>query len=198
MLGSKAPTHRLKFSKSIRYLVLFFTCVSWSTIVYAQESTTIDSLLNQLEKAESRASRIPTLLKLSNIYSGRNPTKSAEYAKQILLDSVVCTNDQLTRAYHSLGYAYFDQNILDTALVQFENALRFSKKLEDKTLELRIGISLSDCNRYYGNFNAAFEHAFEALRIADAADDYTQLGNLNNKIGELYREQTETDKAVCF
>ncbi|MCE7993700.1 MAG: response regulator [Roseivirga sp.] len=140
--------------------------------------------------------RTAILLELSNWLSGKDPAKSRGYAKQVLEEGATATDEDRTWAYRLSGESYYDENKNDSALSEFQRARKYSRLLEMTDETLGIATRISDTQRNLGNIEAAFEVAFEALSLADSVGNHARIGSLHSRIGELYREQNETDKAI--
>ncbi len=155
-----------------------------------------DSLVAKLKATSNVEQRITLALELSNAYSGKDPEQSKHYAMMVLADSIKSVNDQVIQAYSLLGWVYYDLYEYDSSIIALRSALDYANKQTDKNKVLGLYGRVSDCYRRLGNFNQAFSTAFEGLELAEKKKAYRYIGVLNGKIGELYREQYETDKAI--
>ncbi len=195
MLVQKMDLSIYQLSLGLKGLVFLAFLGLISFKVEAQQQRA-DSLKEVLENTKSVPARLNVLLELSRTHSRIDPQASQQFAQQILSDSTVSTQHQKAMAYYFLGLSYMSLNEYDSALIELNKAWRRAQNIDDQTDRIQIAKSLSDCQRALGNFNAAFEVAFEGLHITEETRNYRESGALNNKIGELYREQYETEKAI--
>jgi len=164
--------------------------------VQAQNMHAADSLRKELQIATTDSAKIALRVKLSFAHSAKDPEKSKFYARRVIADSIDCTANQLTDVYRYLGYAYLDLNQYDSALISFKQGLRFSREIDNLPIWISTARLIASCHRAMGDVKEAFEIAFKALHLADSIQDNVQKGHLNNQIGELYREQVETEQAI--
>lgn len=165
--------------------------------LYAQPKS-IDSLKAELKRADSDSARLTLQVLLSYAYSGKDPAKSIFYARQVIADSAKASANYVTDVFRYKGYAHLDQNQYDSALISFRHAQRFVMRIGNTQVWLSNAQLISNCHRNMGNMTDAFKTAFKALRVADSIQDYRQMAQLNNQIGELYRNQNEAGKAIKY
>ncbi len=195
MITRISPIHQ---SWVYPHFLNFFLLIFCYSYLYSQNLSKTDSLIQRLEKVKDDSLRIEILIELSSNYSGNDPGKSKFYAEQILMDSAISNHAQISRAYFYLGYCYYDWSKSDSALIQFEKAYRYAEMSNETRRMLQIAIPISDCNKALGNYKASFNVAFDALRLADSVKDNYRMGIFNGRIGELYRDQFETEKAIQY
>ncbi len=150
----------------------------------------------ELKKATTDSIRVGVLVALSRCYSGADPERSRSYARQALAIPSPTDPEQASKAHYFLALSYLDQDEYRKALTQFEACLKIAEGVGFLQYRIQALAEMSNCHGRLGTVEAAFNTAFEALRLADSIDNYALTGNLNNKIGELYRMQNDTDNAV--
>ena len=188
-------TATMKGKKCLLAWLLLLLCISG---LRGQDSAFIDSMLKGVIEARTDSIKVGFLLSISFAYSQKNPPESRRYALKVLNDTSICTLPQLNDAHRYLAYSYLDEYEYDSALIYFQKALVHSKRLNRKDIQISNLDEISNCYQRLGNYSDALNTAFKALSLAEAEEDHKQMASVNNRIGELYRLQNESEKAVVF
>jgi serine phosphatase RsbU (regulator of sigma subunit) len=87
----------------------------------------------------------------------------------------------------------------------YENAIKYAEQAKDIAAKLsnqkEVGNSfniIGDARWYEGNYVAAFNNYFEALRVFEKTGDKLDIANCNRNIGWIYINQQEYDKALDY
>lgn len=91
-------------------------------------------------------------------------------------------------------------------LCMYENAIKYAEQAKEIAVKLNnqkdVGNSfniIGDASWYKGNYVAAFNNYFRALRVFEKTGDKFEIANCNRNIGWIYLNQKEYDKALaCF
>ncbi len=193
-------THTLNRRDFVVHLRICCLSFWWFTgfYLFAEQNHKVDSLINQFSIESSDSSKINVLIELSSVLSGVDPEKSRDYAESALTDYENPTVSQLTRIHRYLGFYFWDGNTLDSAIQQFEKASQFALQLENSFESLRIATHLVDLHRQMGQYEQAFNIAFEALSLAEDQNQIPQAASISNRIGDMYRDQYQTDNAIIY
>lgn len=102
---------------------------------------------------------------------------------------------------NNIGHLYYEDVILDSALVYFERALRYYDYDKSKVPDLslirtytNIGVTLQEL----GDFDLAIDYYFKGLPLADRTNNRTFQSILNNNIGSALRHKKDNQNAKKY
>jgi len=106
--------------------------------------------------------------------------------------------DRTGPVYNNIGEAYFDMGELDTALVYFNKALEVNLKYGKKRSILISMSNIGNINLADKNYHDALSIYNEALSISESIPDNVHTAIINIKLGMLYNEIGNYNKAIHF
>jgi PAS domain S-box-containing protein len=183
--------------KKIGFLLII---IVWPFFIYADKTSVVDSLLNQIEKSSSLHEKVNLYNSLAKVYWYNRPSKTIEYGKKALEISKEIENDTLiinSRINIGIGYLYIAD--YENAMSQFVQSLSLSEKINHKS---GISNSLSNIAIIYdhiGNNVKAEAFYLKSIKInKEIKDDKGIIGGLNN-LGILYVKSNQLKKALdCY
>lgn len=119
--------------------------------------------------------------------------KKYETSAEMYLKYVTASHDDaenLPLAYYNLGYARFNDNRFEDAIINFENALDDSEKL-DKPVVADAYCRMADCFYFMSDFNTAIVNYDKAYKFYPLAGDYAlyqkamMKGNIRDLKGKI-------------
>ena len=183
------------YKKQIYLLIFMCCCTAISAI-----AGPVDSIMNQVSKFKDNP------LKQSEIYSrlsfmelGSNLPRSIEYAR-LSIDRAkeASNNNQLSRSYICLTYAYDNAGKIDDGLLAADSALLYANKAKEYSLQFRSELLIGSLSRRKANYNGAITHVISALKIAEANNNDTFKSNAYSTLGVLYTNLKDLDRAEQY
>jgi serine phosphatase RsbU (regulator of sigma subunit) len=146
-----------------------------------------DSLTTFSSKNEA-VKKVNELLELSELNKNRNPEKSVEFAEEALKIAQQIENYELQyKSEFSIGFANYNKNNFEDALIHFNNSLILSKKAklpEGEALSLnRIG----NTYQLMGQNEKALDKYTQAMTINKVIDNKQEIARTLTNIGSIYR-----------
>ena len=176
-------------------MLLFLPLFCGINLCYSQR---IDSIENILEsKNLGSEERIKWMNELSWEYIEINPLKAQVLARETIELALKENNQpQLLIAYNSLGRAFYNRNILDSAKSVLEKAISLNKGSD-----LMIGGILQELGNVeadLGNYEIAMNYYFRALEEFEKRGDLSKIGATLSNIGALYTNLDNYDKMLEY
>lgn len=158
----------------------------------------IDSLENQLLIAEEDTVKLRLYDQLSYSYQEIDPIVSRHYAlKGKELSEKIRNIDYRFESTLRLMQSYIYQTFYDSALMYGLEAEEIATQLGvEKTVAIQS--ELADLYRLTSQYDKAFKKKFRLLKIADSIEDQMNVAGIYLDLGELYRDQNETDNAIEY
>lgn len=179
------------------YLILMLFIVNFT---FAQTSFTseLDSIYN-LSKSKNAKDRSRFLLEKADFYSNTNNRLSYLLIKTALKEALKSNNDTLiSQSYNSLGNAFQQETLLDSALIYHKKALNYRNKIAD---QIAIADSYNNIGIVYdakGIFKNALKNYFKALKIYETNNNEDKTAMTLVNIGIVYKTQKEYKKAFYY
>lgn len=184
-------------------LKLFFKCFLWllipSSILHAQNSRLVDSLLNTIPSSYKDSTRINEIIGLANNYYLNNPIITKKLTDIVLEESIAIDYKLGTAdAYNMYGILYLNNSNYDSALIELSKA---------KTLYLLLNNQLGIVNTYnnialvysdLGKYSDAILNYFQALKAIESFNNESLATIINVNLGKLYIELNIYDEAEKF
>ena len=179
------------------FIILILFIVNFT---FAQTSFTSDlDSIYKLSKGKTPKQRTLFLLEKADFYSTTNNSITHLLIKEALKEALKSNNDTLiSQSYNSLGNAFQQETLLDSALIYHKKALSYRTRISDK---IGIADSYNNIGIVYdakGRFKSALQYYFKALKIYETNnnDDKTAMTLVN--IGIVYKTQKEYKKAFYY
>jgi signal transduction histidine kinase len=172
------------FSRMKFILILFFWFY-FSLHLVAQVK--ISELLVQLKQEKSDTSYIKTLNSLAQAYLFIKPDSSQYFAQQgFELAQKINYPLGKTLTINSLGNVYRLRGDFTTAAGYFNQTLKLSKDLKNRSLEATAYHNLAIVNVQQGNYPKSLEFNLQALQIREETKDLRGVSMSLNNISILY------------
>ena len=101
-----------------------------------------------------------------------------------ILDTETADSNRM-KVYRRIGNYYVDNNPAK-AIVYFENAIKFSEKLNDKLAWANNYYSIAYCYRATGNYDKSVEYYLKSVRLYESLKDNRRLANAFMSIAVVY------------
>jgi adenylate cyclase len=164
---------------------------------FSQDEHLIDSLQTISKTAKQDTIKANILYELSKIYSGNNPDKAMDYAKQALeLSEKLGYKKEIGNAYNSMGVMSRNKGDYPLALEFLNKALLICQDISDKSgtafSNLYIGITYFE----QGKYPEALKSYFTSLRMYEEIKDEKGIADSYNCIGIIYYNQHNFPEAL--
>ena len=174
-------------------LITIFVCKD----SYAQSEP--DTLLNKLNNLSNDSARVIALLETGESIEATTPSKSFTYYQQALTLSKKIENDRcILSSMHDIGVCYIELNKLDSAIITFELAIPFAKKLNDTVRIARILANIGNVYLHKKDRLKGIDYYLQCIRLWETASDQKWLPIVYANINGLLNEQQEYYKALEY
>lgn len=184
------------FIKKTGILIILLFCYF---LVNSQISL-IDSLLIELNKAESDSVKVDILIDIS-----------VSLASQALIDSsIFYDNEALNlsnrnnytfgkiQANYSLGIKYYYKSYLNISEKYFQKSLKFSENINDTSSMISAYNGLGVINDSKANYSIALDYYFKALKLSEINTNKTETNFIYNNIGLIYLSNKDYENAEKY
>jgi len=114
--------------------------------------------------------------------------KSVEFSEKALeIAQKIDNYEYLYRAEFSLGFAHYNQNNFEKALLYFGNSLKYSRLTENAEGEAAALNRLGNTYQLMGKFDKALELYKEAMQINRTLNDKYEIARTLTNLGSIYR-----------
>lgn len=97
-----------------------------------------------------------------------------------------------------IASSYFNLNILDSAILNINNAIKINKETNDLKRLAVCYNTLGGIHWSSGNYAKAIETFYETLRIKEQQQDTIGMANVSNNIGIVFETQNNTQQAIAL
>ena len=180
------------------WLLLFLFFVTLNT--YAQ----VDSLINELKRAEHDTDKITLMLVIARQQLSGNMKEAQDYTEQAL--AIAKTNNYRNRqddAYDMLGIICTIKGDYDQALKNYAVAIQINKELNNQIGLAKTYGNLCALYQYKGDIEKAMKAQTESLKISEqlgnkreTATSLNNLGNINSNLGNFERAKENYLRAI--
>jgi signal transduction histidine kinase len=144
-------------------------------------------------------SRIRVLIKLSTAYRQSDFDKSLMYAQTALTESEKAKSDYfIGHAGVTLGNVMMNKSKYDTAIIIYNNAIKYLEKSGNKKGNADAFNNISYANYFKANYVVALEYALKSLAIREQLKDTFGVIGSNTNIANIYYVQKEYKKALDY
>lgn len=182
-------------------VLLFISLALLPPALYGQEKKDkayIDSLLQELPKAQNDTNKVKLLGMLSFAYSTADPGEGLKYAHAAEeLSAALEWKKGLASSYAELGINYAAKSDNTKAIYYDLKALELYKELDDRNSEAAMFANISLVYTAQSNYSKALDYAFRALRKDGHIDRATEAIILEN-IGTIYLEQKNYPQTIEY
>lgn len=167
-------------------LVLFLTvCLGWLSV--NGQSTTVDSLKQELKTAKELQLQLHLLGLISEKLLEANPDSALVYAeKKLTLAKRAGNNLDLSRALSVKGNAIARNGHDSLAIVLFQEALSLNITDEELRLKSRLNKDIGRAYYHLAQYDKAVEAFFNALTFLESDSLKTERASVLNSIGNVF------------
>lgn len=177
--------------KSLLFLFIFY----YPVIFFGQNPIT-DSLKKIASRVE-KDSAAKLYVKVANIFTGVNSDSVRIYASiadKMASENSVVKGDVLVQ----FGNSYHMENKLDTAIIYFEKALVYFKKIKNEKGIGKVYQSFGLVKRTLGDISGSIEDNKKALEIYKKMNWTLGVVNIYNNISSAYNSLNNRTEAIKF
>lgn len=190
-------TKRGCLKKAASFCLLFFC---FTLLPYSLAFATADSLEQSLLTTKADTNKIRLLNKLGMKYYENNAAKSLSYSYQaIALSKSLDFPAGLADAYNNIGIAYDIMGKYDSALLNYDEALRIVKeKTNNKRTTANIinNIGLVHWNK--GEFDSALNYYLQSLKLFEETNNKKGQANTLSNIGLIYYDLKKFEQSLSY
>lgn len=159
----------------------------------------LDSLQNELSKAQSDTAKIKLLDALSYAYANVDADKGLAYAQQAeTLSTKTDWKKGIASAYANYGVNYLTKCDYKNALDYNLKALKAYSEAGNKHALGGVLANLSLLYLRQGDYVKALENGFQALDLLEASNDNKTIAVVQENIGTIYLEQKNFSKTLYY
>lgn len=174
--------------------------ISVSFSLYGQKGkAAMDSLLNELSRAQEDTNKVNLLGKLSFSYSAIDPDEGLRYGfRSKELSEKLGWNKGLASSYAGLGVNYAAKSEHAQAIHCYQKALKLYEELGDGNSIAAIFANSSLVYKAQGDYPKALDFAFKALQSKNGHIDRRTEAIILENIGTIYLEQKDYSKTIKY
>jgi tetratricopeptide (TPR) repeat protein len=191
---------------------LLASCLFFCTLLSFAQQHSVDSLQALINKDKNDTLKIQHMDYLGYEYiklqkfdlAYKKLQESASLAQQLLKEHSQkdLTQKTLTRglasAHHFIGMQFYYQAQYDSAIFNFEMALKLNTEIGNKKGMNKANLNLGAIYYYYGNYDKALVYFIGSLKLSDALGDKETEAGANGNIGAIYMAQLNNKKALYY
>ena len=160
---------------------------------------TLDSLQNELLKAQSDTTKIKLLDALSFAYSNINADKGLAYAQKTeKLSQKIGWKKGIASAYADYGVNYMSKCDHKKAIHYNLKALKIYNEIGNKHAQGGVLANISLLYLRQSDYVKALENSFKALNILEESNDNKIIALVQENIGTIYLEQKKFSKTLFY
>ncbi len=166
-----------------------------SAIFYLEEAKNIYKMLNNFGKEAELLEKIG-----SCYYSGKADFATAMkyYLKSLKRRELLGDTLGLAYLYNNIGNIYYKQNMREEARKNYEEALFYARKTNDKKILAIILNNLGSEYAYIKDYNKALDYYFQALELKKQTGNPISLAITYGSIGSIYKYKKDYEKAIKY
>lgn len=184
----------MKMKLKIAHIICWFLVLSQSAI----SKSFTDSLELELKNATD-TNKINILNKLSTAYADNNGDKALEYAQlAIELSKPLKFDMGIIQAYNNIGIVFDVTGKYDSALINYNNSLVISKKINHKRL---MANTLNNIGLVYwnkGELDLALNYYLQSLKLFEKIESKKGQANTLSNIGLIYTDFKKYNEALEY
>jgi tetratricopeptide (TPR) repeat protein len=180
------------------FIITFFVMNQLSAQLQGQDR--VDSLLQQLPKANEDTNKVKLLVDLSHTYYSINPDEGLKYGKQgLALAEKLDWKKGMANACRTIAGNYgYGKSDYPAALKYSSQALQLFRETGDKTGTARILGDMGVVYWYQSNYPEALKYYFDALRLNEELGNKGDIAATLCNIGIVYNSQQDYHKALEY
>jgi tetratricopeptide (TPR) repeat protein len=185
--------------KIIHSIIILFVLGNLLQSSFAQNASTIDSLLKAIYVTTDSIAKIEALLKLSVELEGSSPDQALLYAQRAnILSEKIDSEIWKVRSKLRIGACYLTMNDFKSALKYTEEA---KEDAENQKLIKETAVSLGNLAIIFGavgDYAKSSEYDFQSLKLFEQIGDKNQIGVALGNIGADFLTQGNYEKGLEY
>lgn len=183
----------------MRYFFITIIIILFSSSVYSDEGTKIDSLEKEFSLARTDSQRISALVNLSYAWESTNTEKSFDYARRALSLALKIKHIKgQVNSYSQLGNYYMLSGQYDKALKALVLAQKLVEDHNDKRAAITIYINIGNVFAYQGNWEVCLMYFKKALNLAKELKFNPGIATATNNIAGYYFNTQRLDSCRYY
>jgi tetratricopeptide (TPR) repeat protein len=163
------------------------------------QSRKTDSLKARLNEDLHDSARASILTRLGKITAARDLAAGVSYLKQaVSLYTELDDAGNLARVYNTLGAAYTNHALDDSALQAYSTSYRFAVAAQDTHAMSQTLLNTGTCYFMINSYNNALDYLLRGLRLAERINSERDLLKAYGMIGNVYKEQGKYKEALFY
>jgi serine phosphatase RsbU (regulator of sigma subunit)/Tfp pilus assembly protein PilF len=182
---------------------LFWSLLILPNILFCQNQSEIETLLNQAKESESsgdisQAANLFGKIAFKLWETGQNEQALENFKKAIELNKKLNNQNALQVIYNNIGMIYTDIEQFDKALDYFQKSLEIKKKTGQKNEICSQLINISSALSNLGKYQEANKKLEEALSMALELKDLKLASSCYGSLAENYKKIGNTEKSFEY
>ncbi|MEM9337744.1 MAG: ATP-binding protein [Bacteroidota bacterium] len=174
------------FTQPIRVTFLFISLFSLIASTFSQQSSRLDSLLQELEKQEPDTNRLQTLIETGIIYMHNGSSKATEFAREALdLSTELSYPKGMGDGNQLLGHIYQGTQP-DSALFHYLEAVEHYQMSGHIRRSIDMCYFIANMYTDMSNFEQAKKYHDQGFELAEKLKDPLFLMRVRNGLGVYY------------
>ncbi|MCC5943711.1 MAG: tetratricopeptide repeat protein [Bernardetiaceae bacterium] len=177
-------------------LLLFF---SGSRLLFAQNTSLLDSLHEAYHTEKQDTLRVQILSEIALRYSYKQPDTSLILANQTLkMAQDLNFQKAVASSYHVIAHSYYKKSNFPEAVKYYQKAIEVSTQIQDKQrLASSLG-NLAGVYRIQGKYELSIQHHTQSLKILEAMNDRQGIAKTIQNIANVYYSIGKYDLAIEY
>ncbi len=197
-----------KYSYTLmKKVFLLFSILIYSISTLYSKSPVIDSLLNELKKADHDTLRVELLNELSYKMRSSNTDSALQFANQAKekADALIKSSEpecvkigkiNLAKILNNIGYIYRRKGNIALALESYMESLKIREESGDKKSIADSYINIANLHTSQSNYNIALEYNQKAFENYNLKNYDEGVARSHTNIGIIYYYKGEFDEAL--
>jgi two-component system, NarL family, sensor kinase len=165
----------------------------------AQNTKTLDSLLNKLPGAKADTNRVWLLLAVADEYEVTDLQKARPFIDEALkLSRQLNYPSGIMKSYRHYAYIYSYQSKFDSSIYVNRRVLEIAKEQNDSFSIGAAYFNIGVAHRFKQDLDSALQYTLEAARLLDGKGHGSIEGVLNDGLQSLYMSMAQYDKAAQY
>jgi serine phosphatase RsbU (regulator of sigma subunit) len=166
---------------------------------FSQNQAEIDSLKQEIARAQQDSSHIRLLWLLGNKYRGTMPDTALSYYQQALdISTKLDRKEDMVSTYQRIGSMMIRKGSYDLAVEQYLTSIEICEEIGNKKGIAKAHNDMGIAYKNQGAYDKAIEHYLISLRLKEELEDRRGISSSYNNIAVIYAMQEIPDKAIEY
>lgn len=170
----------------------------------AKQDITSDTIIFKAERYFENKGNIEQAA-IAHFYAGALSRKAKRYDKSLLsfLKSADCyikvkDNELSGVSFEYIGYVYFEQCVMDSAIANYQKAIKFYDIEKNTPYILRVTNQIGRAYEHITKLDSAFSYFNNALQIAENLNDIQLISTITQNLGLTCFDIGEYNRAIEY